>query len=152
MSTDAQSDDALLDDVERETFEYFLREVNDSNGLVADCTRPGWPCSIAATGLGLACYPVGVERGWMTRDKALARTLAALEFFATSVQGTAVDATGYRGFYFHFLDMDSGRRTWESELSTVDSTFLIAGALLAAEYFDRASGDERRVRELAETL
>jgi hypothetical protein len=89
-----QSDDALLDDVQRETFAYFLHEVNERNGLVADCTRPGWPCSIAATGLGLASYPVGVERGWMTRDNAVARTLAALRFFSDSVQDTTPDATG----------------------------------------------------------
>ena len=59
METENQSDDALLDDVQRETFAYFLHEVNERNGLVADCTRPGWPCSIAATGFGLASYP-----GW----------------------------------------------------------------------------------------
>jgi hypothetical protein len=147
-----QSDDALLDDVQRETFAYFLHEVNERNGLVADCTRPGWPCSIAATGLGLASYPVGVERGWMTRDNAVARTLAALRFFSDSVQDTTPDATGYKGFYYHFLDMDSGRRTWDSELSTVDSTFLIAGALLAAEYFDRCTDEERRIRALADAL
>jgi hypothetical protein len=148
----AKTDDALLDEVQRETFEYFLHEVNERNGLVADCTRPGWPCSIAATGLGLASYPVGVERGWMTRDKALARTLAALEFFSGSVQGTARDATGYGGFYYHFLDMDTGRRTWQSEVSTVDSTFLVAGALLAAQYFGGDDASERRVRELADAL
>jgi hypothetical protein len=152
MDADALSDDALLEDVQRETFGYFLHEVNDRNGLVADCTRPGWPCSIAATGLALASYPVGVEHGWMTRDAAVARTLATLEFLANSVQDTRADATGYKGFYYHFLDMDSGRRTWDSELSTVDSTFLIAGALLAAEYFDRCTDEERRIRALADAL
>ena len=152
MDTDKQSDDALLDEVQRETFAYFLHEVNERNGLVADCTRPGWPCSIAATGLGLASYPVGVERGWMTRDNAVARTLAALQFFSDSVQDTTPDATGYKGFYYHFLDMDSGRRTWDSELSTVDSAFLIAGALLAGEYFDRSTDDEAGIRALADAL
>jgi hypothetical protein len=152
MDADALSDDALLEDVQRETFGYFLHEVNDRNGLVADCTRPGWPCSIAATGLALASYPVGVEHGWMTRDAAVARTLATLEFLANSVQDTRADATGYKGFYYHFLDMDSGRRTWDSEVSTIDSAFLIAGALLAAQYFDRPADDERRLRELADAL
>lgn len=147
-----RTDDALLDEIQRETFEYFLHEVNERNGLVADCTRPGWPCSIAATGLGLASYPVGVNRAWITRAEAIARTLAALEFFAGSAQGAAADATGYRGFYYHFLDMQTGRRTWDSEVSTIDSTFLIAGALLAAEYFDRPTDGERRIRELADAL
>ena len=152
MDADAASDQRLLDDVQRETFDYFLNEVNVRNGLVADCTRPGWPCSIAATGLGLACDPVGVARGWMTRRDALERTLAALQFFADSEQSTARDATGYQGFYYHFLDMDTGRRTWDSELSTVDSAFLIAGALAAGEYFDADCADERRVRGLADAL
>ena len=152
MSAEAKSDDALLDEVQRETFQYFLHEANARNGLVADCTRPGWPCSIAATGLGLASYPVGVERGWMSRENALARTLAALEFFSASEQGSSADATGYRGFYYHFLDMDTGRRTWDSEVSTVDSTFLVAGALLAAQYFGGDDAGERRVRDLADAL
>jgi hypothetical protein len=64
-----QSDDALLDNVQCETFAYFLHEVNERNGLVADCPRPGWPCSIAATGLGLAfslLFPGGSDKahGW----------------------------------------------------------------------------------------
>ena len=152
MRTDTHDDDALLDSVQRETFDFFLHEVNERNGLVADCTRPGWPCSIASTGLALASYPVGVERGFVSRDVARSRTLAALRFFAGSVQGTAPDATGHKGFYYHFLDMESGRRTWDSELSTVDSTFLVAGALLAARYFDGAGSDERELRELADAL
>ena len=152
MDAQRLSDDALLDDVQRETFQYFRHVANERNGLVADCTRPGWPCSIAATGLGLASYPVGVERGWMRRDAALARTLAALEFFAGSVQDPAPDATGYKGFYYHFLDMETGRRTWDCELSTVDSAFLVAGALLAAQYFDGTTAGEARVRELADAL
>ncbi len=152
MATDAKSDEALQDEIQRETFQFFVDQVNEANGLVADCTQPGLPCSIAATGFGLSCYPVGVERGWMSRDRALDRTLAALEFFAASQQDDTVDATGYKGFYYHFLDMASGRRTWQSELSTIDSTFLIAGALLAAQYFDRATHGEKRVRELADAL
>ena len=101
-------DDALLDRLQCETFEYFLKEVNPLNGLIADKTRDGWPASIAATGLALAAYPVGVERGLMTRDAAVTITLTTLRFFRDSVQGTAPDATGYKGFYYHFLDMTDG--------------------------------------------
>ena len=68
------------------------------------------------------------------------------------MQDATPDATGYEGFYYHFLDMDSGRRTWDSDLSMVDSTFLIAGALLAAEYFDRSTGEEGQIRALADAL
>src|SRR5579862_2464173 len=135
MST-ATSDERMLDDIQRETFEYFVHEANARNGLVADSTQRGAPCSIAATGLALASYPVGVTRGWMTRELALLRTLAALEFFMRSRQDGTPDATGYRGFYYHFLDLQTGRRTWNSEVSTIDTAFLIAGVLSAAAFFD----------------
>jgi hypothetical protein len=122
----------LLDSLQRETFEYFVYESNLANGLVADKTERDWPASIAATGLALAAYPVGAERAFMPRDEAAQRALATLRFLAHSPQGTAPDATGYKGFYYHFLDMQTGRRVWNSELSTIDTTFLIAGALAAA--------------------
>ncbi len=145
-------DEALLDTLQWETFEYFLREVNPRNGLIADKTSSGWPASIAATGLALAAYPIGVERGFMTRAEAVAITRTTLQFLWESEQSTAADATGYKGFYYHFLDMDTGKRVWQSELSTVDSAFLLAGALAAAMYFDRDDEDEQRLRALAEDL
>ncbi len=144
--------EARLDALQRHSFEYFLRETNPSNGLVADRSEPGSPASIAAVGFALAAYPVGVERGWMTRTDALARTLAVLRFFWASPQGTALDATGHRGFYYHFLDMTTGRRRDSCELSTIDSTFLLAGMLAAAAYFDRDNEDEQAVRTLADAL
>jgi len=145
-------DEALLDRLERETFEYFLMQVNPANGLIADKTRDNWPASIAATGLALTAYPVGVERGFMTRDAAAKVTLTTLRFFRDSVQGTASDATGYKGFYYHFLDMKTGRRASQCELSTVDSAFLLAGALTAAAYFDGDCHQEHQIRTLADLL
>ncbi|HWA10559.1 MAG TPA: glucoamylase family protein [Opitutaceae bacterium] len=142
----------LLGTLQRETFNYFVHEVNPRNGLVADRTKAGAPASIAAVGLALSSYPVGVERGFMRRAAAVARTLATLRFFAGSEQGTAPDATGHRGFYYHFLEMGTGRRTWQSELSTVDTAFLLAGGLTAAAYFDADTADERAIRELADEL
>lgn len=94
----------LLELLQRETFEYFLYEVNPANGLIADKTCVGIPASIAAVGLALAAYPIGVERGFITRADAVGRTLATLRFFWNSPQGTEPDATGYKGFYYHFLD------------------------------------------------
>ncbi len=141
-----------LQTLQRETFDYFLKEANPANGLILDKTAKNWPASIAATGLALACYPVGVERGLMTRHAAAARTLATLRFFWTSPQGPEPNATGYRGFYYHFLDMQTGRRAWQCELSTVDTAFLLAGALAAAAYFDADVADEREIRVLADAL
>ncbi|MEO6025764.1 MAG: glucoamylase family protein [Candidatus Binatia bacterium] len=146
------TNDALLDDLRRQTFGYFLHEVNPANGLVADSTQEGSPSSIAAVGFALALYPIGVKHGLMTRDEAIQRTLTTLRFFRNSSHGTARDATGYKGFYYHFLDMRTGRRTWRSELSTIDTTFLLAGMLTAAEYFDADTASEREIGTLAGEL
>jgi hypothetical protein len=141
-----------LETLQRVTFNYFLKETNPQNGLVRDNTRPGAPCSIAATGFALAAYPVGVERGFLKRKDAVKRILTTLRFFRNSRQGKEPDATGYKGFYYHFLDMNSGCRVWNCELSTIDSTFLLAGALMAAEYFNQDTDDERELREIAHAL
>ncbi|MDQ2667098.1 MAG: hypothetical protein M3Z05_13950 [Gemmatimonadota bacterium] len=144
--------EARLDALQRQAFEYFLRETNPSNGLVADKSNRGAPASIAAVGFALTVYPVGVTRAWMTRADAIARTLAVLRFFWTSPQGTAPDATGHKGFYYHFLDMVTGRRADFSELSTVDTGFLLAGMLAAAVFFDQDSEAEQEIRTLADAL
>jgi hypothetical protein len=147
-----RSPEQLLKDLQRETFGYFLHESNPANGLVKDKTAKSWPASIAAVGLALAAYPVGVEGGRLRRDEAVKRTLATLRFFQQSQQGTEPDATGYKGFYYHFLDMDTGQRVWSCELSTVDTAFLVIGMLAAAAYFDRDTGEEREIRDLADEL
>jgi len=130
---------------------YFLRAANPDNGLIGDSSREGSPCSIAATGLGLAATVVGAERGFLSRSDAAARTLTALRFFRDSVQGEQPDATGHRGFYYHFLDMRTGRRVWQCELSMIDTAILIA-VLTSARYFSSAAGDEREIREVARFL
>ena len=132
-----------LDALQHHAFEYFLHETNPMNGLVADSSQPGAPASIAAVGFALSVYPVGVERAWMTRADAIERTLAVLRFFWSSAQGTAPDVTGYKGFYYHFLDMTTGRRAGLCELSTVDTGFLLAGMRAAAAFFDRENEDEQ---------
>ena len=142
----------LLSTLERESFLYFVHKANPTNGLVRDKSREGWPASIAAVGLALAAYPTGVELGYMTRDDAVERTLTTLRFFATAPHGSEVDATGHNGFYYHFLDMESGRRAWRCELSSVDTAFLLAGMLAAAAYFRQQSAEEDEIRRLADAL
>lgn len=142
----------MVDLLQRESFQYFVHEVNLANGLVADKTKSGWPASIAAVGLALSAYTVGVERGFLSRDEAIARTLAALRFFWNSPQGPEPDASGYKGFYYHFLDMSTGRRASECELSTVDTALLLVGMLSAAAYFKQDSEDELEIRKLADLL
>ena len=152
------SDDALLEQLQREAFDYFLHAYNPRNGLVADTTREGAPCSIAVIGFALSVYPVGVERGWMERADAVQRTLMTLRFLMASDQSGSARTTGYRGFYFHFLDMESGTRVWRSEVSLIDTGFLMAGVLTAAAYFNAKtsatpdSADENELRRLADAL
>ena len=144
--------DEELHTLQRNTFNYFWKETNPRNGLLADNTSGHAPASIAAVGHALAAYAVGVERGWVARGEAVGRTLATLRFFRDSPQGEQPDATGHKGFYYHFLDIETGRRVWECELSTIDTTILVAGALTAAAYFDRDTAEEREVRALADEL
>ena len=64
-------------------------------------------------------------------------------------QGPEPDASGYKGFFYHFLDIETGRRVWQCELSTIDSAFLFAGALTVAAYFDGETAEEAEIRQLA---
>ena len=146
------ADDALLDRLQRDAFGYFLQNMNPRNGLIADTTRDGAPSSIAVVGFALSAYPVGVERGWIARTDGVERTLVALRFFMDSDQSGSPDATGYQGYYFHFLDMWSGKRVWHSELSLIDTAFLMAGVLTAAAYFSAETSAETELRRLADAL
>src|SRR5512132_682720 len=90
--------EAELDRLQQNAFAYFLHETHVASGLVRDSTHDGAPSSIAAVGLALTAYPVGVMRGLMDRDEAAARTLTTLRFLMNARQGEEPDATGTRGF------------------------------------------------------
>src|SRR5258707_8718976 len=143
-------DDIL--ELQQSAFRYFLDHTNAKNGLVADNTREDSPCSIAATGLGLSCQPIAVVNGWLKRADAAERVLTALRFFEHSPQGPEPDVTGYKGFYYHFLQMNDGRRAGKCELSTVDSALLLAGMTAAAAVFDGAAAPAAGIRETADAL
>ncbi|MEO8461321.1 MAG: glucoamylase family protein [Dokdonella sp.] len=145
-------DALLLDRLQRGAFAYFARFVNPANGLVADTSRNGSPVSIAVVGFALSSYPIGVEHGWMARADALRLTLAALRFFRDSDQSGTAQSTGRKGFYFHFLDIHTGLRVWQSELSMIDTALLIGGVLMAACYFDADTAEEVELREIADAL
>jgi len=146
------TDEALLDGLQRAAFGYFLKAVNPANGLIADNSRPNSPVSIAVVGFALSSYVVAVERGWLARADGVERSLAALRFFRDSDQSGSPEATGYKGFYYHFLDLHTGARVWRSELSMIDTALLIAGALTASMYFDGNIPDEIELRELVDML
>ncbi|MEO8524455.1 MAG: glucoamylase family protein [Caldimonas sp.] len=144
--------DVELDSLQATTLNYYIQEFNHTTGLMRDKTQAGAPSSIAAVGMALSTTPLVAERGIRTRALMAQRTLTILRFFANSRQGPEPDATGHKGFYYHFLDMETGRRVWDCELSTIDSAFLFAGMLVAATYFDGDDSSEAEIRRLARQL
>lgn len=144
--------DEELSALQETTFRYYLKEVSPITGLIRDKTEPGAPASIAAVGMALSTAPGYIERNPEERNPLVAWTLKTLRFLAQSRQGPEPYATGYKGFYYHFLNMETGRRVWNCELSTVDSAFLFAGMLAAATYYDRDDPAEREIRHLGNLL
>lgn len=144
---------AFLDTLEQRTFNFFWERTDPQTGLTPD----RWPTpsfsSIAAVGFALTAYPIGVERGYVTRAEAAQRVLTTLRFFWTAPQdSTATGITGYKGFFYHFLDMSTGRRFQTVELSTIDTALLLGGALFCREYFDGADSTDAAIRALADSI
>ena len=143
----------FLDTLQQDTFNWFWETTNAQNGLIPDRAPDPPFSSIAATGFALSSYIVGVEKGYIGRTQAADRTLATLEFFWNTPIGPKVTGvSGYQGFYYHFLDMDSGHRYRNVELSTIDSALLFAGMLSSRQYFDGSSQTEMRIRALADSI
>lgn len=145
--------DPEVEELQRRTFQWFVDTTNRANGLTPD----RWPrksfASIAAVGFALTCWPIGVERGWMTRAEARERTLITTRFFHDAPQGPQPSGvSGHKGFFYHFLDMETGHRYGNSELSTVDTTLLLGGLLCAAQWFDGDHPDEVEIRRLAQAV
>src|SRR4029077_5727893 len=82
---------------------YYLRETNPDNGLVRDKTDPNAPVSIAAVGMARATIPAVAERGVLYREFPAKITLKRLRYLLDCPQGPELDASGYRGFFYHFL-------------------------------------------------
>jgi hypothetical protein len=143
----------FYEEIEHRTFRWFFDHVNRRNGLVPD----RWPtpsfASIAAVGFALPAYAIGAERGWCSRKEARDLTLTTLRFFWNSPQGSKPSGTtGNAGFYYHFLDIETGVRFKDVELSSVDTTILLMGMLFAGRYFDGDDPGEREIRRLADAL
>jgi hypothetical protein len=145
--------DPFLLELQERTFRFFWETANPENGLIPDRYPTPSFSSIAAVGFGLTTYPIGVERGYITREQARRRVLVTLRFFAGAPQGTdARGPAGHRGFFYHFLDMKTGERFGDSELSTIDTAILLAGALFCQSYFDRADVEEVEIRALVDEI
>jgi hypothetical protein len=144
---------AFLDTLEQRTFDWFWERTDPNNGLTPD----RWPTksfsSIAAVGFALTAYPVGVERRYVSRADAAQRTLNTLRFLYTAPQGPeATNVTGYNGFFYHFLDMQTGYRFEQVELSTIDTSLLLGGALFCQSYFTGADATESAIRAYADSI
>jgi len=144
----------LFGDIERRTFQFFWDTTNETNGLTPD-RFPSRPfASIASVGFALTAYPIGIENGWVSRTQAVDRTLTTLKFFRDLPVGPQrTGKAGYKGFYYHFLDMQQGRRydSWV-ELSSVDTALLMMGVLFAQSYYDGDDPREKEIRQIADTL
>lgn len=129
----------LLNSIEFRSAQYFLREANPANGLVpdrapaaSDDPRRFASCSVAGGGFGLAALCIADARGWLVHSDAVARARTAMTFAVEQAQHE-------RGFLYHFLDKETGRRRDDCEVSPIDTALFLSGALTARRYF----GDRR---------
>src|SRR5438445_213336 len=144
---------AFLDTLQRRTFNWFWERTDPNNGLTPD----RWPSqsfsSVAAIGFALTAYPVGVERGYVPRADAAQRTLNTLRFLYNAPQGSqASNVTGYKGFFYHFLDMQTGYRFQQVELSTIDTSLLLGGVLFCQSYYTGADPTESAIRAYSDSI
>ena len=149
----AITDPALLDSLQRTSFQYFWDQGSSFNGLIRDRSTGDSPCSVASTGFGLSAICIGIDHGWVSRADGANRVLTALQTLWNMPQGNSASGTiGYQGLYWHFLDMSTATRTWNSELSTIDTALLFAGIMDAHQYFTSDSGNEPLIRALADSI
>ena len=147
------STETLLDTLQYGAFNFFWNEADPSTGLIRDRGPGTAPSSIASVGFGLTALCIGVDHGWQARSAVANRVLTTLQTFWQSPQGSGASGyAGYKGFFYHFLTMDTAVRTWDSELSTIDTGLLLAGILYVQEYFDQDDTVENQIRALADSI
>lgn len=145
---------AFADTLEHRTFQWFWDKSDAATGLTPDRAPAKSFVSVAAMGFSLSAWPIGIERLYITRDQGIERTLNALRWLMSAPQDTSrMGASGYRGFYYHFLDTKTGTR-WapDVELSTQDTALLLGGVLFASSYFDHGDPREVEIRALADSI
>ena len=127
------SDDAFLEELERANFRYFWEQANPETGLVRDRCNVRKPdksdlASIASTGFGLTALCIGDKRGYVSHAEARGRVVNTLRFLWKTMQD-------HRGFYFHWANVNTGERLWDSEVSSVDTAILLCGILTCRQHF-----------------
>lgn len=126
-------DDKFLDDLERANYLFFWEQAHPETGLVKDrctvrATDKGTVGSIAATGFGLTALCIGHKRGYGSSSDIRNRVLATLRFLSRKMPN-------HRGFYYHWGNIETGARVWDSEISSVDTAILFCGVLTCRKYF-----------------
>src|SRR5712671_4992395 len=131
------ADDQFLDELERLNFQYFWEQASPQTGLVKDranvqTNNNSNVASIAATGFGLTALCIGQKRGFISMPEARDRVLATLRFLWKKMPT-------HRGFFYHFADVNTGERVWDSEVSSVDTSILLCGILTCRQHFEEHS-------------
>src|ERR1017187_6850755 len=146
-------DNEFLDYVQQANFDYFWYAANPANGLVPDRSATGSACSIAAVGFGLTAIGIGIDHGWISRTQGVARVLTTLNTFLSGPQGPGTSGViGYKGWFYHWLDMNTALRASGSELSSIDTTLLLSGILYSQQYFNGTNSDENSIRTMADAI
>jgi hypothetical protein len=140
-----RSDEALLDEVERAAFSFFWNEASGATGQVRDRARMNGDetrrvASIAATGFGLTALCVADSREYAKTAEIAGRVRRTLRFLKQKLPNE-------HGFFYHFIDLESGERAWKCELSSIDTSLLLCGVLTARQHFNDAE-----IRDLATTI
>ena len=130
------ADDALLEELEKANFYYFWEQANPQTGMVKDrcnvrTNDTGIVASIAATGFGLTALCIGQKRGYVSMSEARERAVASLRFLWKKLPT-------HRGFFYHFANINTGERVWDSEVSSVDTAILLCGILTCRQHFQHS--------------
>jgi len=129
-------DDTFLEQLENAIFQFFWEQCNPKTGIVKDrCNVRGSDTSIlgsiAATGFGLTALCIGEKRGYVSYSQARDRALTTLRFLWKKMPQE-------RGFYYHWANIVTGERLWQSEVSSVDTSILLCGILMCRQYFEHS--------------
>jgi len=146
-------DNEFLDYVQQTSFDYFWYLGNPSNGLVPDRTAVNSACSIAAVGFGLTAIGIGIDHGWISRTQGAARVLTTLDTFLNGPQGSNTSGViGHKGWFYHFIEMNTAVRSPNSELSSIDTVLLLAGMLDCKQFFNGTNADETAIRTITDAI
>lgn len=133
-------DDGLLEDLEHKNFQFFWEQANPETGLIRDrcnvtASNQSPLCSIASVGFGLTALCIGVKRGYVPHLEARGRALNTLRFLWRKLPN-------HRGFFYHWANIETGERLWDSEVSSIDSAILLCGILTCRQFFEHSEISE----------